>query len=890
MATVTNEPVPRQIRVPPSPEDLSAERIAYLESLVVQARRAAAAFTQYTQEEVDRIVKPMVVAGLEQAQHLARLAVEETSLGVLEDKALKNMVATEFVYNYVKDKKTVGAIREFPERGIVEVAEPIGVIFSLTPITNPTSTVLFKCIMAIKTRNAAIFSPHPNAWRCCFEAVRIMYETALEHGAPEGAFTCLESHGLQENAYLMKHKDIGLIDATGGPGVVKAAYSSGKPALGVGPGNTPVYLEKTADLNMAVVDIITSKTFDNGTICASEQTVVMDDEIFDLAVKKFVDLGAHLCNETETKMLERAVIDPETGFMQPVAVGQKATDIAHRAGIAVKPNTKLLIAQIEGVGREHPLSVEKLFPVLSVYRAKSVDEALKVCVDVNHLGGVGHTAVVFSRNDEVVRRFSEVINAGRIIVNSPGSIGAFGGVYNDMVPTFSFGCGTGGGNSTTDNVNVYHYLNIKRVARRTQAHMWFRVPNQIYFNMNAVENLRRLQSKSTIIITNPAMEQIGYVDVVRRQLLPEALVHVCVIPDGEPEVKTILQGVEALNYYKADQIIALGGGSVIDAAKIMKLKYESPDADLEELAAPFMDIRKRVVEYPTEKVQRARLIAISTTSGTGSEVTPFAVLSDKERGRKVTLADYSLTPDVAIVDPQFVLSMPKGLTADTGIDCLTHALEAAVSIYASPYTDSNAMQAIRLVFKYLPIAYERPNDEEARCMMHNAACIAAIAFSNAAVGVNHALAHAFGARFGITHGRANALMLPHVIAFNASVPSKFMPSPNQRGYIAHKKYATITELLGLGGSTVEEKVKRLIAATQQLLDQLAIPRSIAELGISKEQFELAMPDLAKNAFDDPSWRSNPRMPLVSELVELFWIAYRGRGTAESVADLHQQTA
>jgi acetaldehyde dehydrogenase/alcohol dehydrogenase len=890
MATVTNEPVSRQIRVPPSPEGLSAERIAYLESLVVQARRAAAAFTQYTQEEVDRIVKPMVVAGLEQAQNLARLAVEETGLGVLEDKALKNMVATEFVYNYVKDKKTVGAIREFPERGIVEVAEPIGVIFSLTPITNPTSTVLFKCIMAIKTRNAAIFSPHPNAWRCCFEAVRIMYETALEHGAPEGVFTCLESHGLQENAYLMKHKDIGLIDATGGPGVVKAAYSSGKPALGVGPGNTPVYLEKTADLNMAVVDIITSKTFDNGTICASEQTVVMDDEIFDLAVKKFVDLGAHLCNETETKLLERAVIDPETGFMQPVAVGQKATDIAHRAGIAVKPNTKLLIAQIEGVGREHPLSVEKLFPVLSVYRAKSVDEALKVCVDVNHLGGVGHTAVVFSRNDEVVRRFSEVINAGRIIVNSPGSIGAFGGVYNDMVPTFSFGCGTGGGNSTTDNVNVYHYLNIKRVARRTQAHMWFRVPNQIYFNMNAVENLRRLQSKSTIIITNPGMEQIGSVDVVRRQLLPEALVHVCVIPDAEPEVKTILQGVEALNYYKADQIIALGGGSVIDAAKIMKLKYESPDADLEELAAPFMDIRKRVVEYPTEKVHRARLIAISTTSGTGSEVTPFAVLSDKERGRKVTLADYSLTPDVAIVDPQFVMSMPKGLTADTGIDCLTHALEAAVSIYASPYTDSNAMQAIRLVFKYLPIAYERPNDEEARCMMHNAACIAAIAFSNAAVGVNHALAHAFGARFGVAHGRANALMLPHVIAFNASVPSKFMPSPNQRGYIAHKKYATIAELLGLGGSTVEEKVKRLIVATEQLLDQLAIPRSIAELGISKEQFELAMPDLAKNAFDDPSWRSNPRMPLVSELVELFWIAYRGRGAAESTADLHQQTA
>ena len=876
---VTTEVAPQQVRIPLATETLSAERIAYLDGLLQQARYAAAVFTQYSQEDVDRIVKPMVVAGLEQAQYLARLAVDETGLGVMEDKALKNMVATEFVYNYIKDKRTVGAIREFPERGLVEVAEPIGIILSLTPITNPTSTVLFKCIMAIKTRNAAIFSPHPNAWRCCYEAVRIMYETALKHGAPEGVFTCLESHGLQENAYLMHHKDVGLIDATGGPGVVKAAYSSGKPALGVGPGNTPVYLDKTADLNMAVVDILTSKTFDNGTICASEQTLVMDDEIYGLALKKFEDLGAHICNEKETKVLARAVIDPETGFMQPIAVGQKATDIARMAGITVKPNTKLLIAPIEGVGREHPLSAEKLFPVLAVYRAKSVDEALKVCVDVNHAGGTGHTAVVFSRNDEVIRKFADVINAGRIIVNSPGSIGAFGGVYNDMVPTFSFGCGTGGGNSTMDNVNVYHYLNIKRVAPRTQAHMWFRVPNQIYFNMSAVENLRRLESTSTIIITNPAMEHMGHVDIVRRHISPQTLVHVSVIPDAEPEVNVIQQGVEALHFYKADQIIALGGGSVIDAAKIMKLKYESPDADLEELAAPFMDIRKRVVEYPTTKVNRARLVAISTTSGTGSEVTPFAVLTDKLAGRKVTLADYSLTPDVAIVDPQFVMSMPKVLTADTGIDCLTHALEAAVSIYASPYTDSNAMQAIRLVFKYLPIAYQRPQDEEARSMMHNAACIAAIAFSNAAVGVNHALAHAFGARFHVAHGRANALMLPHVIPFNASVPTKFMPSPNQRGYVAHKKYATIADLLGLGGSTIDEKVKKLIAATEKLLEQLAIPHSIAELGVSREAFEQAIPDLAKIAFDDPSWRTNPRMPLVSELVQLFWSAYEGWGNA-----------
>jgi acetaldehyde dehydrogenase/alcohol dehydrogenase len=878
---ITSNAVREQIEIRTATKTLSDERIAHLEALVSTARNAAAVFTQFTQDDVDRIVKPMVLAGLGEAQYLARLAIEETRLGVLEDKALKNMVATEFVYNYVKDKRTVGVIREFPERGLVEMAEPIGVIFSLTPITNPTSTVLFKCIMAIKTRNAVIFSPHPNAWHCCGEAVRIMYETAVRHGAPDGAFTCLESHNLEDNAYLMRHKDVGLIDATGGPGVVKAAYSSGKPALGVGPGNTPVYLEKTADLNMAVVDIITSKTFDNGTICASEQTVVIDDEIYDVALKKFADLGAHLCDDKETELLGRTMIDPETGFMRPIAVGQRATDIARMTGLSVKPGTKLLIAPIQGVGPKHPLSAEKLCPVLAVYRAKSVDEALKVCIDVNHAGGIGHTAVVFSRNDEVIRKFGDVINAGRIIVNSPGSIGAVGGVYNDMVPTFSFGCGTGGGNSTTDNVNVYNYLNIKRVARRTQAHMWFRVPNQIYFNLNSVENLRNLASRSSIIITNPALEQIGFVNTVRRYIPSSTLVHVSVIPDAEPEVKIITEGVEALNLYKVDQIIALGGGSVIDAAKIMKLKYESPEADLEELAAPFIDIRKRVVEYPTEKINRARLVAIPTTSGTGSEVTPFAVLTDKESGRKVTLVDYSLSPDVAIVDPQFVMTMPKGLTADTGIDCLTHGLEAAVSIYASPYTDSNAMQAIRLVFKYLPIAYESPADEEARSMMHSAACIAAIAFSNAAVGVNHALAHAFGARFGVAHGRANALMLPHVISYNASVPTKFMPSPNQRGYVAHKKYALIADLLGLGGANVEEKVKNLITATEQLLDRVEMPRSIAALGISKEEFEVAMPDLARIAFDDPSWRSNPRMPLVSELVELFWSAHRGRGLAEA---------
>jgi acetaldehyde dehydrogenase/alcohol dehydrogenase len=875
---IASETVQERPQIPVLSDEVDAERSAYLEKLVTDAKSAAARFIDFTQEDVDRIIKPMVLAGLENAQYLAQLAVDETRLGVMEDKVIKNMVASEFVYNYIKDKRTVGIIREFPERNLIELAEPIGVIFSILPITNPTSTVLFKCIMAIKTRNAVIFSPHPRAWRCCSEAVRIMYETAVRHGAPEGVFACLESHTLKDNAYLMHHQDVRLIDATGGPSAVKAAYSSGKPALGVGPGNTPVYLEKTADLNTSVVDIIISKTFDNGTICASEQTVVIDDEIYDAALKKFSELGAHVCNEKETELLSRMLIDPQTGYMQPLATGQKATDIARFIGISVKPDSKLLIAPIQGVGRNYPLSAEKLCPVLSAYRAKSREEALKVCVEVNRFGGSGHTAVVFSKDDSVIRKFGEVINAGRIIVNSPGSIGALGAVYNDLVPTFSFGCGTGGGNSTTDNVNIYHYLNIKRLARRTQAHMWFRVPNQIYFNMNAVENLRQFPARCTIIVTNQVLERVGHVDIVRRCLAPETHVHVLVIPDAEPEAKVIAQGVETLNFYNADQIIALGGGSVIDAAKIMKLKYESPEADLEELAAPFLDLRKRVVEFPKQKTRRAPLIAIPTTSGTGSEVTPFAVLTDKEHGHKVTLADYSLSPDVAIVDPQFVMSMPKGLTADTGIDCLTHALEAGVSNYASAYTDSDAMQAIRLVFKYLPIAFEHPENEEARSMMHNAACIAAMAFSNASVGVNHALAHAFGAHFKVAHGRANALMLPHVIAYNASVPTKFMPSPYQQGYVAHKKYATMADLLGLGGNTTEQKVRNLIAAVEQLLDRLGFPKSIAELGITKEDFERSLPELAKTAFNDPSWRSNPRMPLMEELIELFRKAYAGRGT------------
>jgi acetaldehyde dehydrogenase/alcohol dehydrogenase len=858
---------------------LSDERIAYLETLVAAAHEAAIALNAFTQADVDRIVERMAVAGMEHAQQLGLLAHEETKVGVPEDKAIKNMVATEFVYNYIRDKRTVGVIREFPDTGMVELAEPMGVVLSLVPITNPTATVLFKCIMAVKTRNAFIFCPHPRAARCTSAAVRLMYETALQHGAPEGVFGCLETPTLEDNHWLMRHQDVALVDATGGRNMVKAAYSSGKPALGVGPGNTPVYLDKTANLEMAVVDILTSKTFDNGTICASEQTVVIDDEIWDQTLAKFTQMGAYICTQKDVEKLERLLVDPETGSLRVLAIGQKAAEIARYGGISVDPATKLLIVPIRGVGREYPLSAEKLFPVLAVYRARSTEEALEICVKVNRFGGAGHTAVIFSNRDDVITRFGELMNAGRIIVNSPGSIGAIGGVYNDMVPTLSFGCGTGGGNSTTDNLNVYHYLNIKRMARRTSTHMWFRVPNQIYFNRNAIEYLGQFLSSSTVIVSNSFLEKAGAVDIVRKHLPPGTPVHVLTIPDCEPELRTCLDGVATLEYFKADQIIALGGGSVIDAAKIMKLKYELPQADIDELGAPFLDIRKRVVRFPQERTRHSRLIAVPTTSGTGSEVTPFAVLIDVERGRKITLADPCLSPDVAIVDPQFVMSMPKTLTADTGIDALTHALEAWVSVYASPYTDANALQAIHLVFRHLPDAYEQPANEEARSMMHNASCIAALAFSNASVGINHALAHAIGAKFRIAHGRANALLLPHVVAYNASTPTKFMPSPHVQGYSAPKKYAQAADLLGLGGATVQEKVAMLVHAIEELLDRLEVPRSISALGIPREEFARAIPELVKAAFDDPSWRpTNPRMPLMSELVELLWAAYAGRGT------------
>jgi acetaldehyde dehydrogenase/alcohol dehydrogenase len=850
------------------------ERQRYLDGLVERSRLAAAAFSQYSQEQVDGIVRAMVIAGLEAAQRLAALAVAETKIGLLEDKAIKNMVATEFVYHSIKDERTVGIIREYPERNLKEIAEPIGVVLGVTPITNPTSTVLFKSLMVAKTRNTLIVCPHPMAEHCSNDAARVMDEAARAAGAPEGMICWVDAITQHDTRYLMHHPDVALIDATGGPAMVTAAYSSGKPALGVGAGNVPCYIHRSADLNMAVVDILTSKTFDNGTICASEQTVLVDREIYERTLALFAELGAHVCTPEEVVQLERTLIDSATGRVQPTAVGQSAATIAAAVGIEVPPDTKLLLAPLRGVGRAHPLSCEKLFPVLGILPVDGENAAINAAMDVLYFGGLGHTASIFCEDEAVTARYGEMLNAGRIIVNCPSSIGALGGVYNDLAPTFSFGCGTGGGNSTIENVTVKNYLNVKQMAKRTPVDQWFRVPSRIHYNAHAVENLRDLDCKNVLMVTSQDLDQLGFKDRIHAYLPVGTLFHIFNEVEVEPTFEVVMKGVEAIKHHRPDHLIAVGGGSVLDAAKAMRLFSCNPGLDFRSLETTFLDPRKRVIQYPKPQ-HGLTLVAIPTTSGTGSEVTPYAVITDAERHRKVPLYDSSLIPDIAIVDPELVRGLPPTVTADSGLDALTHALEASVSVFASEYTDALAFQAARLIFQNLPRAYRDGGDMEARSKMHNAACMAGLAFSNAFVGVNHALAHSLGATFTLAHGRANAVLLPYVVRYNAAVPSKFMPFPNVKSYVAHHKYAAFVDCMSWGGTTVEAKVEILVARIVALLAACDVPTSIAALGIERDAFARALPELVRTAYDDISIRSNPRMPLLRELEEILWTAYEG---------------
>lgn len=856
-------------------EEIDKARQTYLDGVVENAKRAAEDFRNFDQQQVDEIVWRMVVAGLNNVGELAMAAIAETGFGVLEDKVIKNYTATEFLYDYLRDKKTVGVIEEDRERNLTKVAEPIGVILAVLPLTNPTSTTLFKGICAIKTRNAIIMRPSSRAYHSCVKATEIISEAAEQAGAPKGAIQVLEQPTRADTQFLFHHPDVDFIWTTGGQQIVRAANEAGKPTLGVGPGNAPVYIEKSADIKMAVVDIMVSKTFDASLICPAEQTVVVDAEIYDRFVEELEAIGGRILSADEVDKLAGTVFNQD-GEMNMMCIGQKVTTIAEMAGFAAEPFHKALVAPIEMGGKpEHEVLLhEKLFPVLALVKARSTDEAISICERVTEIEGLGHTSAIFSEDDSVVDQFAKRIRTGRILVNAPTAVGALGGVYNDLTPTFSLGCGTWGGSTTTENVNVDQLMNVKTVSKRRTPPMWFRVPPEIYFNRFAIENVSEVKAQTVLVVTSRGTERRGTIDRLRAHL-PKTHLHVFSDLEPEPTVEGIEKGAEALRLYEPDALIAVGGGSVLDAAKIMRLFYEDPSVDFRELALPFLDPRKRVIRYP-EMSHKVKLTCVPTTSGSGSEVSPAAVITDLERNRKVTLVDYSLVPQMAIVDPDLTLSMPPEVTADGGIDALTHALEAFVSIFSSPYTDALCLQAINLIFESLPTAYSDGSNIEARTNMHNAATIAGLAFSNAFVGVNHALAHALGARFTIAHGRCNAIFLPHVIAYNSSLPSKFMPAPNYTSYVAPERYAQIGRvILRLAGSDDDYQRASFEQKVKEMLSTVDMPKSIEQAGIERNEFEQSLPDLVKAAFEDLSSRTNPRMPQLEELNQLFEQAWSG---------------
>ncbi len=856
------------------PAEQTVDVAAHIDTLVTQGQQALRAFENYTQEQVDAIVKAMTLAGVTRRLELARLAVDETGMGVFEDKVTKNLFATEYIYNDIKNERTVGLIAEDDKEGIVEIADPVGVIAGITPVTNPTSTTMFKALIAMKTRNPIVFAFHPKAQRCSEAAARTMYDAALRAGAPEHCIQWVQTPSVEMTNALMRHRGVALILATGGSGMVRAAYSSGKPALGVGPGNVPVYIEKTANINMAVNDIILSKTFDNGTICASEQSVVVDQEIADAVLARFAAQGAYVLNDEEARCVQAVAIDERKGAMSGAVVGQPAARIAELAGITVPDATKLLIARLREVGPQEPLSREKLSPILGFYVAGSTEEAIDLCDQIVKFEGLGHSAGIFSADPEVIRLYSQRVKASRILENVPTSFGAIGDIYNRMDPSLTLGCGAYGGNSTSENVTAKTLLNVKRLSKRKINMKWFKVPPKVYFEKGSLEYLKNIKGRQrAFIVTDPTMVRLGFVHRVA-DYLHQAGMECEIFSDVEPDpsTDTVYRGVERMMSFNPDMVVAFGGGSPIDAAKGMWLFYEQPDIRFEDLALRFVDIRKRAMGFP-ELGKKAIFVGIPTTSGTGSEVTAFAVITDKATGIKYPLADYELTPDIAIIDPELTYTVPRSVTADTGMDVLAHAVEAYVSVMASDYTDALALQAIKMLFKYLPIAYEEPTNEKAREKMHNASTMAGMAFTNAFLGINHSLAHKIGGQFHVPHGRANAILLPHVIRYNASTPSKYTAYPKYEYPVADRKYQEIARALGLPASTPEEGVDSLVAAIYELMDRLHVQKSFAEFGITREQFHAHLDELALNAFDDQCTGANPRYPLVEELKQILIRAY-----------------
>lgn len=846
-----------------------------IDELVEKGQEALREFMELNQEQVDNIVKAMALAGQAEHMRLAKMAVEETGRGVYEDKMTKNIFATEYIYHSIKAEKTVGVISENDYEDYEMIAEPVGVVCGVTPVTNPTSTAMFKSIISIKARNPIIFGFHPNAQKCSVEAAKVLLKAAVESGAPKNCIQWIDEPSVEATNALMNHPGVALILATGGPGMVKAAYSAGKPALGVGAGNVPCYIEKTANVKRAATDLILSKTFDNGMICASEQAAIVDREISEEFEKFTKENGCYYVNDAERKKLEKVMYDPEKTAIRPNVVGQSAVKIAELAGIDVPEDTKILMVPLGGVGPKYPLSHEKLSPVLAYYVVDSTDEGLKIAEEMLEFGGLGHSAAVHTEDDKVVDRFSKTLKAGRLIVNSPSTHGAIGDIYNTNMPSLTLGCGSYGNNSTTQNVSTSNLINVKRVAKRRVNMQWFKIPDKIYFEADSTQYLEKMPDISrAFIVTDQSMVKLGYVDKVLYYLRKRPdHVHCEIFSDVEPDpsLATIMKGKEAMDTFRPDVIIALGGGSAIDAAKGMQLFYEYPDSDFQSMAIKFMDIRKRSYKFP-KLGRKTKMVAIPTTSGTGSEVTSFSVISDKEINMKYPLADYELTPDVAIIDPQYVYTVPASITADTGMDVLTHAIEAYVSVFASDYTDALAMKAIQIVFEYLIKSYN--GDKLAREKMHNASCMAGMAFTNAFLGINHSLAHKLGGEFHIPHGRANAILLPHVIEYNAQKPTKFVSFPKYETFIADKKYAEIARTVGLPAKTDEEGVKSLVKAVRGLIKELHIPATISECGIDEKEYMSKVADLADKAFGDQCTTANPRLPLVSELEGLLIKAYK----------------
>ncbi|EGO8274911.1 bifunctional acetaldehyde-CoA/alcohol dehydrogenase [Enterococcus faecalis] len=847
-----------------------------IDELATKANVALKAMEDFTQEQVDHIVHQMAMAALDQHMPLAKMAVEETGRGIYEDKAIKNMYASEYIWNNIKHDKTVGVINKDEQTGLMEIAEPVGVVCGVTPTTNPTSTTIFKSLIALKTRNPIVFAFHPSAQKCSAEAARIVRDAAIAAGAPENCIQWIEQPSIDATSALMDHPGIAIVLATGGAGMVKSAYSTGKPALGVGPGNVPAYIEKTAKVKRAVNDLIVSKSFDNGMICASEQAVIVDKEIYASVKAEFEAHNVYFVKPNELQKLEDAVMNEGKYAVNPAIVGNSAEKIAELAGISVPKGTKILVAELEGAGPEYPLSREKLSPVLAMMKSNNAEHAFELCEAMLNLGGLGHTAVIHTEDEELQVAFGLRMKACRILVNTPSAEGGIGNIYNEMIPSLTLGCGSYGKNSVSKNVSAINLINIKTVAKRRNNMQWFKLPPKIFFEKNSLQYLQKMENvERVMLVCDPGMVQFGYADIVRKELQKRKNdVKIEVFSDVEPNpsTNTVYAGTKMMVDFQPDTVIALGGGSAMDAAKGMWMFYEHPDTEFFGAKQKFLDIRKRT--YKIAKPEKTQFVCIPTTSGTGSEVTPFAVITDSETHVKYPLADYALTPDVAIVDPQFVMSVPASVTADTGMDVLTHAIESYVSVMASDYTRGLSLQAIKLVFDHLENSVKRP-DMESREKMHNASTMAGMAFANAFLGICHSIAHKIGGEYGIPHGRTNAILLPHIIRYNAKDPSKHAMFPKYDYFRADTDYADIAKFLGLKGNTTAELVEALATAVADLGKSVGIDMNLKAQGVSQETLDTTVDRMAELAYEDQCTTANPKEPLISELKQIILDAYVG---------------